>query len=132
MTEDEFVAEELRSFSTYLTGILRERLTKLRVRHTDALLQSVAATTAENELHLLFHDSGRFQDMGARRYWHKGKFIGAEEREAYLKPPKPRKWYSPAAYGSVYGTLVENLSNKYVTEVTERMVTAFGEAAQRG
>lgn len=130
MTEEEFIAEELASFATYLTGVLRERLVRMHVRHTDALLESVATATAQNELSLLFNDSGRFQDMGARRGWHKGKFIGAEERAAYLKPPKPRKWYGPAAYGSVFGTLAENLSNKYVAEVTERMVKAFDEAAR--
>jgi len=102
----------------------------MRVRHTDALLDSVATATATNELQVIFNDSGRFQDMGARRGWHKGKFIGAEERAAYLKPPKPRKWYGPAAYGSVFGTLAENLSNKYVAEVSDRMVKEFQQAAQ--
>jgi hypothetical protein len=64
-------------------------------------------------------------DMGAGNGYRKGKFMGDEDRVAFLKGRKPSKWYSRLAWGSVYGTLVNNLANKYVAEVPGSLVKEF-------
>lgn len=116
---DAFVEEELKLFAEYLKRQARERIIRMRIRVDDALLNSLATQVAANELKLLFADQGRFRDMGAGRAYHKGKYTGNRKNVALLKGRKPKKWYSPMAYGAVYGTLVNNLSNKYVQTITD-------------
>lgn len=122
-----FVAEELSEFATYLAQQARERIMGRNIVVDRDLLNSIATQTAENELKLWFQDHGRFHDMGAGRGYHKGKFTGVEERGDILKGRKPSKWYSRLAWGSVYGTLVNNIANKYVQEVPGLITGAFNE-----
>lgn len=123
--EERFIQEELAAFSKYLEDLLRDRLTVRNINYTDDLLNSVATEVAANELKLYFNDSGRFHDMGAGRGYSKGKFLGAEDRAALLKGRKPSKWYSRPAYGATYGTLVENLSNKFIRGTKEEVLAAY-------
>lgn len=123
-----FVQEELAEFATYLVQQARAQLTRRRIKVDDVLLGSLAAQTAENELKLLFADHGRYHDMGAGRGYHKGKFMGSEERGMFMKGRKPSKWYSPMVWGAVYGTLVNNLAHKYVAQVPGLLAQEFRQA----
>jgi len=123
--EETFINEELESFQGYLTGLLKDRLTQRNINYSDELLNSISTEVATNELRLLFNDSGRMHDMGAGRGYHKGKFMGSEDRVRFLKGRKPSKWYSRPAYGATYGTLVENLSNKFDSGTKEIILAAY-------
>jgi len=114
---DAFVAEELQAFAQYLLEQAKERLLRRNIVADRDLLNSLATQAAEKELRLWFADHGRMHDMGAGKGYEKGKFMGVEERGEILKGRTPSKWYSRMAWGSVYGTLVNNLANKYVQEV---------------
>lgn len=127
--EEVFIQEELADFSDYLQNLLRERLTQRNINASDELLNSVAVEVATNELRVVFSEHGRFHDMGAGRGYHKGKFMGAEDRARFLKGRKPSKWYSRPAYGATYGTLVENLSNKFDKGTKEAILAAYYQAA---
>jgi|GEM_PF-3664246 hypothetical protein len=123
-----FVQAELKDFAAYLLAQAKQQLLRKRIKVDETLLQSLAVESAETELKLWFQDHGRMHDMGAGRGYHKGKFMGSAERAVFLKGRKPSKWYSRLAWGSVYGTLVNNLANKYVAEVPKALVEEFRKA----
>lgn len=115
--KEEFLRQELEEFGAYLVRQARATLVRRRIRVDDELLNSVAAQVVGSELQLLFAAQGRFTDMGAGNAYHKGKYTGTRKDVNRLKGRKPAKWYSRLAYGAVYGTLANNISNKYVEEV---------------
>lgn len=123
-----FIQAEVVAFAAYLLEQARARIMRKNIKVDETLLNSLATQTAENELKLIFSDHGRFHDMGAGRGYHKGKYMGAEERGLFLKGRKPSKWYSRMAWGAVYGTLVNNLANKYIAEVPKGLVQEFNKA----
>lgn len=120
--------EELAAFASYLYEQARSRLIRRRIKVDDSLLNSLAVTTAKNELEMWFQDHGRMHDMGAGNAYHKGKFVGVEQRGRILKGRKGSKWYGPLAWGSVYGTLVNNLANKYIAQVPALLVQEYNKA----
>jgi hypothetical protein len=115
--EESFIQQELESFSSYLVKQARQTLVRRRIRVNDELLNSLAAEAAQGELHFIFAMGGRFTDMGAGRAYHKGQYTGNRKDVSLLKGRKAKKWYSRLAYGTVYGTLVNNLSNKYIAHI---------------
>jgi hypothetical protein len=118
-----FIQEELQSFSTYLVQQAKQTLVRRRIRVNDELLNSLAAEAALDELRLSFAMGGRFTDMGAGRAYHKGTYTGNRKDVSLLKGRKAKKWYSRTAYGAVYGTLVNNLSNKYIAHIADGLKT---------
>lgn len=121
-----FVTQTLEQFGTeHLLKQARERIQRRNIKVDEDLLQSLAVTVATDELNLWFADHGRMHDMGAGRGYHKGKFMGSEERGQFLKGRKPSKWYSRLAWGSVYGTLVDKLSNEYIKKIPGAMAQEF-------
>ncbi len=118
---DAFIEEELRSFAAYLVERAKVQIIRRRLRMDDELLNSLAATAAREGLNLVYKPRGRYQDMGAGRGYHKGRYVGKVKDTRLLKGRKPRKWYSPTVYGAVYGTLVNNLSNKYIQALATGM-----------
>lgn len=123
-----FVTATLQEFGTeHLLAKARERIKGRNITVDEELLQSLAVTVATNELQLWFKDHGRFHDMGAGRGYSKGKFLGSEERGQLLKGRKPSKWYSRLAWGSVYGTLVDKLSNSYIANVPGQLTREFNQ-----
>ena len=125
-----FVQEELTDFAAYLIEQARSSLMRRGITADNTLLNSLATQVAEEELQFWFSEHGRMHDMGAGRGYHKGKFMGAEDRAVFLKGRKPSKWYSRLAWGSVYGTLVNNLSNKYVAAVPGLLVGEFNKGLE--
>lgn len=123
-----FVEEEIAAFAAYLLDQAKARILRRNIKVDETLLNSLAVETAATEMKLLFSDHGRMHDMGAGRGYHKGKYMGAEERGLFLKGRKPSKWYSRLAWGAVYGTLVNNLANKYIAEVPKGLVEEFKRA----
>lgn len=118
--EQDFINQELASFATYLVDLVRKTLVRRRIRVNDELLQSLATKVAGDTLQFRFRMGGRFTDMGAGRYYHKGQYIGNRVKDLrLLKGRKAKKWYSRLAYGAVYGTLVNNLQNKYIAAAAE-------------
>lgn len=111
-----FVAEELQEFSEYLLQQAGERLRRRNIVADRHLLQSLATQAAREQMSLSFASHGRFHDMGAGRGYRKGIYIGNDTSRPH-PGHKPSKWYSRLAWGAVYGTLVNNLANKYVAEV---------------
>lgn len=111
---EDFIQSELQSFATFLVDRAKQQIIRRRLRVDDELLNSLATTTAKDGLNLIFKARGRFQDMGAGRYYHKGIYTGNRKDTSLLKGRKPRRWYSRTAYAAIYGTLINNLSNKYV------------------
>lgn len=120
---DDFVREELDHFAQYLVQQARQVIIRRRIRVDDELLQSLAAEAANNELQFSFTMGGRFTDMGAGRAYHKGRYTGNRKDVSLLKGRKAKKWYSRLAYGTVYGTLVNNLSNKYIAHIAGGLKT---------
>lgn len=116
---EDFVQEELKQFGQYLVQQARRTLMRRRIRVNDELLQSLATEAATNELRFIFARGGRFTDMGAGRAYHKGRYTGTVKDLRLLKGRKAKKWYSRLAYGAVYGTLVNNLSNKYISAAAD-------------
>lgn len=128
MTPDEFIAAELADFAVYLAEQAKASLVNRNIRVNDELLKSLSVSAAENELKMMFADQGRMHDMGAGRGYSKGKFLGAEDRGSLLRPRKgrkPSKWYSRLAWGATYGTLVNNLQNKYIAEAPAYLTESF-------
>ena len=123
-----FVEAELGEFSTWLYEQARDRITGRNIMVDRDLLQSLAVHAARNELQVWFADHGRMHDMGAGRGYHKGKFMGVEDRGEILKGRKPSKWYSRMMWGAIFGTLVNNLANKYIAEVPGRIKQAYDKA----
>lgn len=123
--QKKFVQEELEAFSTYFLEQAKARILRRHIQVDDVLLNSLATEVLDEEFRLKFVDHGRFHDMGAGRGYHKGKFMGAEERGLYLKGRKASKWYSRLAWGAVYGTLVNNLANKYIKEAPTLLVAEY-------
>ena len=111
---DKFIAEEIESFAQYLMRGLQRRIRMMGLVDSEELVKSLAYQTAKNQLELIFSEHGRMQDGGFGRGYHKGKYIGREDRAHLLKGRRAIKWYGPFAYGATYGTLVANLQNKYV------------------
>jgi hypothetical protein len=127
-TPDQFIKEELDSFAIYLAEQAKARLVNRNIRADDALLKSFATQVVENEVQALFADQGRFHDMGAGRGYSKGKFLGADDRGDMMRPRKgrkPSKWWSRLAWGATFGTLVNNLQNKYVAEAPAYLTEPF-------
>lgn len=121
-----FVTATLQEFGTeHLLQQARQRIKGRNITVDEELLQSLAVTVATNELQLWFKDYGRMHDMGAGRGYRKGKYLGSEERGQLLKGRKPSKWYSRLAWGSVYGTLVDKLSNSYIANVPGQLTKEF-------
>jgi len=125
---DAFIEAEVSAFGEYLLLLARDRVVARNINDSGELLKSLAVVTSGNTLQMSFLDSGRMHDMGAGNGYHKGKFMGSAERAKYLKGRKPSKWYSRLAWGAVYGTLANNIANKYVAEVPKMMVDAFNKA----
>jgi hypothetical protein len=121
-----FVTATLQEFGTeHLLAQARERVKGRNIVVDEDLLASLAVTIATDELNLWFADHGRMHDMGAGRGYSKGKFLGSEERAQFLKGRKPSNWYSKLAWGSVFGTLVDRLSNSYIKEVPGQLAKEF-------
>lgn len=112
-----FIDAELTGFAAYLKEQARERILRMGLVMDEDLLHSLSVSVASSEIAFSFSDHGRMQDGGYGKDYHKGKYLGPSEREHLLKGRKPIKWYSPLAYGSVYGRLVPNLMNRYIAEV---------------
>jgi hypothetical protein len=123
-----FVTATLHEFGTdHLLAQARDRIRGRNITVDEELLRSLAVTVATNELNLWFADHGRMHDMGAGRGYRKGKFMGSQERGQLLKGRKPSKWYSRLAWGSVYGTLVDKLSNSYIANVPGQLARGFNQ-----
>lgn len=120
-----FIDAELEAFALWFYDEARLRILRRGLVVDRDLLNSLAVKTATNELQVWFKDHGRMMDMGAGRGYHKGKFMGAEARGQILKGRTPNKWYGPLAWGAVYGTLVNNLANKYVANVGGIIADAY-------
>lgn len=122
-----FVQQVLSTFAEEWQQAAKERLAGRNIRASDELLQSVSAKALPGMVQALFEDQGRYHDMGAGRGYHKGKFMGTEERAEFLKGRTPSQWYSRLTWGKVYGAggLVDLLSNAYVREVPGQLVQEF-------
>lgn len=119
---DAFTAEELALWAPLLEARVREQAARKGHRLTNALVNSVMASAiGSKEVQLAFAQHGRFLDMGARRAWRKGVYIG-EGRAAQLRKPKGSKFYSRTKMG-LYGQLVSNLSNKFIDTLVDQAVT---------
>lgn len=128
MTPDEFIDEELKAFAAYLAQQAKDRLVARRIRANDELLNAFATEVVQNEVRALFPDQGRFHDMGAGRGYTKGKYLGATDRGELMRPRKgrkPSKWWSRLAWGATFGTLVNNLQNKYIAESPAYLTEPF-------
>ncbi len=127
-TPEQFITEELDSFAIYLAQQAKASLTNRGIRANDELLKSFATQVVGDEVQALFADQGRFHDMGAGRGYSKGKFLGAEDRGEMMRPRKgrkPSKWWSRLAWGATFGTLVNNLQNKYIADAPAYLTEPF-------
>lgn len=118
---DAFTQEELALWTPQLEAAMRDQLTRRNIRHTGALLRSMAAKMLDmKEVQLAFAQHGRFHDMGAHEGWRKGQYVG-KSRAELARRPKPSLFYSRTKMGQ-FGQLVSNLSNKYVDTLYEQAV----------
>lgn len=117
--EKAFVGEELKKWAPFLVERLKSQLTSRNISVNGPLLHSVVADVADDkQVDLSFLKYGRFHDMGAKRGWHKGQFVGHQQRGERLRPPKPSKFYSRTGWGTLT-TLINNLQNTYVARLQE-------------
>lgn len=123
-----FVDATLDDFASWFEQEAKDRIRGRNIVVDEVLLKSLAVKTAKNTLEMWFKDHGRMHDMGAGRGYHKGKFMGAEERGQFLKGRKPSKWYSRLAWGAVFGTLANNLANMYIAQVPGQLTKVYKEA----
>lgn len=117
--EKSFVKSELQQWTPFLVARLRAQLVSRNISVSGPLLNSVVGQVVnDQEVDLSFLKYGRFHDMGARQGWHKGQFTGRNERGERLRPPKPSKFYSRTAWGTLT-TLINNLQNTYVARLQQ-------------
>jgi hypothetical protein len=117
---DAFVAEELALMAPLFAQRFKEQLQKRGKVASGNLLNTIVSKAIGNrEIQAAFARYGRWVDMGAKRGWRKGQYVG----RAKTPGAKPRKaiFYSRAKMG-LYGQLVSNLSNKYVDALYEQAV----------
>lgn len=123
-----FVAEALNEYMKNVTDAMRESIRFYKARDTDALLRSLSykvyQQNAQGNANLNFAEWGRFLDMGARRGHPLG---GAKATSKILNkngkkviPNKPRKLYSPIAYGQLNG-LIGQLAYGFTEETINRL-----------
>lgn len=124
----EFIDQELKAIVPYLENALRRSLIRRGIGVDDELVNSLAAQAANDELQLRFLTYGRFVDMGAGRGYNKGRYMGREERSDLLKGRTKNPFYSRTSYGVIYGTLLNNLMNKYVQEAPAALVQDYNNA----
>lgn len=119
----EFLQEEVRAYAVLLQRRLSDNFKARGIEHSEDLLQSfivtqLGGTDLSDEVHVMFKTYGRFGDMGARRGWRKGQYIGRDGRTEALKAPKGHKVYSTTAWGS-QNILIKNLSSKFLEHVAQ-------------
>ena len=116
--EQAIMQEELREWAPFLAARLRSQLASRNISMSGALAMSTIATVvASNQVDLSFLRYGRFNDMGARRGGEKGQFTGRAQRGEKLRPPKPTKYYSRTAWGTLT-TLINNIASSYVEQIS--------------
>lgn len=114
-----FQREELALWTPLLEARIKERASQSGKRASGALVRSVMAKAlGSKEVQLAFAQHGRFNDMGAKRGWRKGVYVGKSRSES-LRKPKGTKFYSRTKMG-MYGQLVSNLSNKFVDTLIDQ------------
>lgn len=123
-----FVEGEIADFAVYLADLAKQRIVARRIVVDQDLLNSLSVQASKSQFEVWFKDHGRMHDMGAGNGYQKGKFMGTEERGRVLKGRKPSYWYSRLMWGAVYGTLVNNLANKYVAEMPRLLTGEFNKA----
>lgn len=122
---DRFIQDELAAMGPLFAQRFADELRKRGKVASGALLNSmVSKAVGSKEILASFARWGRFVDMGARRGWRKGRYIGRGTKPG----PKPKKtiFYSRVKMG-LYGQLVSNLSNKYVDALYDQAVRELKE-----
>jgi hypothetical protein len=115
---DLFVQEELAEFAPLFAQRFSEQLRRKGKVASGELVNTMASRAIGNrEIQAEFLQYGRFVDMGARRGWRKGVYIGTGKPGK--APPKRSVFYSRTKMG-LFGQLVSNLSNKYVDVMYEQ------------
>lgn len=123
--EEAIMQAELKKWAPFLVARLKSQLASRNISATGDLANSVAAYVANShQVDLRFLLYGRFSDMGARRGWHKGQFIGRSERGERMRPPKGTKFYSRTAWGTL-STLINNIASSYVEQLSTDIKTSL-------
>ena len=117
----DFIYQELSEWAQVVDSRLRQQFAKRNIGVTDELIRSLhyevfqSSAGNDGEFRLSFLEYGRMLDMGVGRT---GSQSISSNRNKYLKSGahkirKPKKWYSPTAYGSL-NRLIGTLVNGYV------------------
>jgi hypothetical protein len=127
--EAEFIEHELREWAAMVDDNLRTQLSQKDIGITESMRRSLAyrilaaSGSHKGQYQLIFHEYGRFVDMGAGR---NGKGLQSErnKREAINratgKNRRPKKWYSKTFYGSLT-SLINRLVRNYSEFVVQHM-----------
>lgn len=117
MTRDQFITEELQQSMQRMVRNMITTAQRMGIGVTNDLIGSIKEIVRGQIGELYFNPSGRFVDMGVSRgiplsmVKQLGKASGGR---------KPKRFYSKTAYSEI-GTLVYNISNKYVEETVAEM-----------
>lgn len=124
--KNEFVRRALNRYGARVLRAMRQEILRLDVKDRKALLNSidykVKASNASYQglFQLIMADYGPFQDMGV------GRGIGLKvtngKRKRLLTQRRPRKFYSPIAYGnlnSLIGMLQFGLTDDVIDKLKE-------------
>ena len=121
---DAFMADELQAMAPLFAERFARKLKAMGHSDTGTLAASMASRAVNSrEIQAEFLGYGRFVDMGARRSWRKGVYMGQGDAGT---PPRKAIFYSRIKMG-LYGQLVSNLSNKYVDAIYQEVVAQTAE-----
>ena len=109
---------------------LKRSIRLKKVKDTDSLLRGlrteVEASGDSVVVNTIFKTYGRFVDMGTGRATSTG-IESAETNRLFLTGRKPKKWYSPVFFGSIY-----NLYGAIGAKVAEQILTEQKQAFKNG
>ncbi len=123
--EQEFIQHELAEWAQLVDERLKAALNKKDVGISDEMRKSLAfriaaaAGTHRGQYKLIFHEYGRFVDMGKGRL-PKGLETMSRKQAILNKGRKPKKWYSKTFYGSL-NNLIERLVKNYSAFVVKHL-----------
>lgn len=120
--EFEFIKQALAGYGKQVVPAMEQAIKKMKIEDELALLRSLDFKVKGTLFELYMKDYGPFQDMGVGRGY--GLKVSNENRRAKLTRRKPRKFYSPVAYGylnSLIGKLQYGLTEDVVDSIKAQL-----------
>lgn len=125
-----FVKQALDEYNKRVVAEMGKSIEKLDAKITGELKQSLngrtvdANSSSDGQANLYFNEYGRMVDMGAGRSVKRTGKLSAREKRQANKLRKPKKFYSPVAYG-LLNPLISQLQYGLTDEVIASIKKQF-------